>query len=120
MERWRSCQRRSGTRVNLEGLSEFIRWEQGVRPAWPVGQSWGAANSVTEVLLTCGPAAKPQHSPLNPPRPVPLPTPPPAAAIKGLVKKFGAWHGVSSLFNLGVLVTAFAHGWWLAGSLVLA
>ena len=43
-----------------------------------------------------------------------------AAAIKALYKQFGKWHGISSLFNLAVLVAAFAHGWWLAGSLVLA
>ncbi|GAB4813111.1 hypothetical protein N2152v2_000157 [Parachlorella kessleri] len=42
------------------------------------------------------------------------------AAIKALYKQFGKWHGISSLFNLAVLVAAFAHGWWLAGLLVLA
>lgn len=41
-------------------------------------------------------------------------------AIKALYKKFGMWHGISSIFNLAVLVAAIAHGWWLAGSLVLA
>ena len=43
-----------------------------------------------------------------------------AAAIKQLYKKFGMWHGISSLFNLAVLVAAIAHGWWLSGALALA
>lgn len=43
-----------------------------------------------------------------------------ADAIKRLYKKFGMWHGISSLCNLSVLVAAVAHGWWLAGALALA
>lgn len=29
----------------------------------------------------------------------------PAAAIKALSKQFGKWHGISSLINLGALIT---------------
>lgn len=41
------------------------------------------------------------------------------AAIKALYKKFGAFHGSSSLVNLVGMVGAVAHGWWLASRLVL-
>ena len=60
-------------------------------------------------------------TPLTAPRPLLRGTflPPPAAAIKALTRTFGKWHGISSLFNLAVLVAAVAHGWWLAGSLFL-
>ncbi|KAI3423407.1 hypothetical protein D9Q98_010624 [Chlorella vulgaris] len=36
------------------------------------------------------------------------------ASIKALAKQFGKWHGISSLINLGTLITAIGHGWWLA------
>lgn len=39
------------------------------------------------------------------------------AQIKSLYKKFGAWHGVSSLNNLGVLAATVAYGWVIAGKL---
>ncbi|EFN53418.1 hypothetical protein CHLNCDRAFT_136618 [Chlorella variabilis] len=40
------------------------------------------------------------------------------AAITALKKSFGNWHGISSLINLGTLITAIGHGWWLASKLV--
>eukprot|EP00891_Asterochloris_glomerata_P009601 jgi/Astpho2/9601/fgenesh1_pg.00146_%23_40_t len=41
-------------------------------------------------------------------------------AIDKLRKKFGAWHGLSSMLNLGALCAALAHAWWLAGRTGLA
>jgi hypothetical protein len=41
-------------------------------------------------------------------------TPRDEAQIARLKKQFGAWHGISSLLNLGTLVCAVSHGWWLA------
>jgi len=38
--------------------------------------------------------------------------------IKALYKQFGIWHGLSALLNLGVLVAAVAHGWYLAASML--
>lgn len=38
--------------------------------------------------------------------------------IKALAKQFGKWHGISSLINLGTLVAAVGHGYWLAGCLL--
>ena len=38
-----------------------------------------------------------------------------ADKIKALAKRFGKWHGISSLINLGTLVAAVGHGYWLAG-----
>ncbi|KAI7839524.1 hypothetical protein COHA_006707 [Chlorella ohadii] len=38
--------------------------------------------------------------------------------IGKLAKQFGKWHGISSLINLGILVTAVGHGYWLAGRLL--
>jgi hypothetical protein len=38
--------------------------------------------------------------------------------IKALYKKFSTWHGISSMLNLGVLVAAVTHGWWLAASVL--
>lgn len=38
-----------------------------------------------------------------------------AGKIKALAKQFGKWHGISSLINLGTLVAAVGHGYWLAG-----
>ncbi len=38
--------------------------------------------------------------------------------IKALYKKFGKWHGISSVLNLVATVGAIAHGWWVAGMLV--
>lgn len=38
-----------------------------------------------------------------------------ADKIKALAKQFGKWHGISSLINLGTLVAAVGHGYWLAG-----
>lgn len=43
-----------------------------------------------------------------------------AATIKGLYKRFGAWHGISSIINLVALVAAVAYGWTLAGWLTVA
>lgn len=40
-----------------------------------------------------------------------------AEKIGTLAKQFGKWHGISSLINLGTLVTAVGHGYWLAGGL---
>lgn len=40
--------------------------------------------------------------------------------IKSLKSKFGAFHGVSSLLNLVVLVAIAAHGYWLSSQLALA
>ncbi|GBF99577.1 hypothetical protein Rsub_12202 [Raphidocelis subcapitata] len=37
--------------------------------------------------------------------------------IKRLYKKFGMWHGISSLNNLGVLAATVAYGWVLAAKL---
>ena len=34
--------------------------------------------------------------------------------IKSLKSKFGAFHGISSLLNLVVVVAVAAHGYWLA------
>ena len=73
----------------------------------------------------------------GPPRPplTPPPPPPPGprcaaraqnkspktaddeAQIKALYKKFGVWHGISSLNNLGVLAATVAYGWIVAGKL---
>lgn len=39
------------------------------------------------------------------------------AAIKALYKKFGAWHGISSLNNLGVLASTVAYAWIVASKL---
>ena len=39
------------------------------------------------------------------------------AAIKALYKKFGAWHGISSLNNLGVLAATVAYAWVVASKL---
>ncbi len=36
------------------------------------------------------------------------------AKIKALYGKFGMWHGISSMLNLGALGCACAHLWWLA------
>ena len=44
----------------------------------------------------------------------------PAEGIKRLYKQFGKWHGISSLFNLVVLVVAVGHGWYLGAHLALA
>lgn len=41
------------------------------------------------------------------------------ARIKTLYKKFGMWHGISSLNNLVVLAATVAYGWSLAGRLTL-
>eukprot|EP00882_Tetradesmus_deserticola_P002414 GHRQ01002573.1.p1 GENE.GHRQ01002573.1~~GHRQ01002573.1.p1 ORF type:complete len:252 (+),score=85.74 GHRQ01002573.1:140-895(+) len=41
------------------------------------------------------------------------------ADIKRLYKKFGMWHGISSLNNLVVLAATVAYGWILAGRLSL-
>jgi hypothetical protein len=41
-----------------------------------------------------------------------------AAAIKTLAKQFGKWHGISSLINLGTLIAAIGHGWWLASQML--
>lgn len=40
--------------------------------------------------------------------------------IKVLYKKFGAWHGISSLLNLVFLCTIMAYGWTMAGGMTLA
>ena len=40
--------------------------------------------------------------------------------IKSLKGKFGAFHGLSSLLNLVVLVAICAHGYWLSSHLALA
>ena len=40
-----------------------------------------------------------------------------AAAIKALYKKFGKWHGISSLMNLVVLVCAVGHAYYLGAHL---
>ena len=40
--------------------------------------------------------------------------------IKSLKGKFGAFHGVSSLLNLVVLIAIFSHGYWLSSHLVFA
>lgn len=37
--------------------------------------------------------------------------------IKRLYKKFGMWHGISSLSNLGVLAATVAYGWVLAAKI---
>ena len=42
------------------------------------------------------------------------------AKIKQLYKQFGKWHGMSSMLNLGSLVGAFVHGWWLSSLFTLA
>lgn len=39
--------------------------------------------------------------------------------ISKLRKQFGAFHGISSLFNLGATVCAFNHAFYLASKLVL-
>lgn len=39
--------------------------------------------------------------------------------IKALYKKFGAWHGISSMNNLGVLACAVAYAWVIASKLVV-
>ena len=39
------------------------------------------------------------------------------AAIKALTKKFGAFHGISSLLNLAVLVCAVGHAYYLGAFL---
>jgi hypothetical protein len=39
------------------------------------------------------------------------------AAIKALTKKFGAFHGISSLLNLAVLVCAVGHAYFLGAFL---
>eukprot|EP00879_Flechtneria_rotunda_P007162 GHRR01007516.1.p1 GENE.GHRR01007516.1~~GHRR01007516.1.p1 ORF type:complete len:223 (+),score=77.89 GHRR01007516.1:460-1128(+) len=41
------------------------------------------------------------------------------AQIKQLYKKFGMWHGISSLSNLVVLAATVTYGWSLAGRLAL-
>lgn len=41
------------------------------------------------------------------------------AAIKALSKRFGAWHGISSLLNLGVLVCAVGHAYYLGAFLAV-
>ncbi|KAI8468559.1 MAG: hypothetical protein J3K34DRAFT_426860 [Monoraphidium minutum] len=41
------------------------------------------------------------------------------AEIKRLYKKFGMWHGISSLNNLGVLAAVVAYGWVIASKLVV-
>ncbi len=43
-----------------------------------------------------------------------------AEKIGKLAKQFGKWHGISSLINLGILVVAVGHGYWLAGETWLA
>ena len=40
--------------------------------------------------------------------------------IKSLKAKFGAFHGLSSLLNLVVLVACASHGYWLSSSLSFA
>ena len=40
--------------------------------------------------------------------------------IKSLKGKFGAFHGLSSLLNLVVLIAIFSHGYWLSSHLVFA
>lgn len=44
-------------------------------------------------------------------------TPEDEAEIKRLYKKFGAWHGISSLNNLGVLCAVVSYGWVIASKL---
>mmetsp|Transcript_8895 Transcript_8895/g.30980 ORF Transcript_8895/g.30980 Transcript_8895/m.30980 type:complete len:254 (-) Transcript_8895:892-1653(-) len=39
--------------------------------------------------------------------------------LKALGKQFGKWHGLSSIFNLGMLVAATGHMWWLVTKLVV-
>lgn len=41
------------------------------------------------------------------------------AEIKRLFKKFGMWHGISSLNNLGVLAATVAYGWVIASKLAV-
>lgn len=41
------------------------------------------------------------------------------AEITRLRKQFGGLHGVSSILNLGVVVCAVAHAWWLGRFLSL-
>lgn len=41
------------------------------------------------------------------------------ANIKSLYKKFGMWHGISSLNNLVTLCATLAYGWVLAGNMML-
>lgn len=43
-----------------------------------------------------------------------------AAEIKRLYKQFGKLHGLSSTLNLGSLVAAFVHGWWLSSLFIFA
>lgn len=40
--------------------------------------------------------------------------------IKSLKSKFGAFHGLSSLLNLIVLVACASHGYWLSSQLAFA
>jgi hypothetical protein len=39
--------------------------------------------------------------------------------VQALYKKFGMWHGISSLNNLITLACSVAYGWTLAGALAL-
>ncbi|KAK9802564.1 hypothetical protein WJX73_003683 [Symbiochloris irregularis] len=43
-----------------------------------------------------------------------------AAKVKQLYKQFGKLHGLSSSLNLGSLVGAFVHGWWLSSLFTFA
>jgi len=38
---------------------------------------------------------------------------------KEAAKRFGPLHGMSSLANLGALIGAVAHSWWLGGALLM-
>ena len=50
----------------------------------------------------------------------PAEAPDKAAELKRLGGQFGKFHGLSSLFNLGMLVAVVGHLWWLCGKIVLA